>query len=267
MILIKVGGSAGIDYEAVCSDLASIIKSGQRAILVHGGSAETNVFSAKLGKPPRMVTSVSGYESRYTDRETLEIFEMVYCGKMNKSIVEKLQRHRINAVGLSGVDGRIWEGVRKSTITIVENGKRKVLRDDYTGRVERVNLDLVQLLLEHGYTPVLTPPAISYDGEAINVDGDRAVALMASTMKVEKLIILSNVPGLLQDVTDESSLIREIPFAEIERFAGFAHGRMKKKVLGAFEAIRGGVKEVIFADARIDKPITGALEGRGTVIH
>ena len=113
-----------------------------------------------------MVTSVSGYESRYTDRETLEIFEMVYCGKINKGIVEKMQKRGINAVGLSGVDGRIWEGIRKSAITIIEDGKRKVLRGDHTGRVERVNLDLIQLLLEHGYTPVLSPPAISYQGEA-----------------------------------------------------------------------------------------------------
>ena len=123
MIVIKVGGSLGIDYDAVCDDLASLIKSGQRAILVHGGSAETNLLSEKLGKPPRMVTSVSGYESRYTDRETLEIFEMVYCGKINKGIVERLQRLGINALGLSGIDGRIWEGIRKSTILIVENGE------------------------------------------------------------------------------------------------------------------------------------------------
>src|SRR3990172_10764582 len=172
MIVIKVGGSLGIDYDAVCDDLASLIKSGQRAILVHGGSAETNLVSEKLGKPPKMVTSVSGYESRYTDRETLEIFEMVYCGKMNKSIVEKLQRHGVNAVGLSGLDGRIWEGVRKAAITILEAGKRRVLRDDFTGKVEKVNLGLIHLLLTGGFTPVLTPPAISYEGEAINVDGD-----------------------------------------------------------------------------------------------
>lgn len=267
MIVVKVGGSLGIDYEAVCSDLASIVKAGRQAILVHGGSAETNRISEQLGKPPRMVTSVSGYESRYTDRETLEIFEMVYCGKMNKAIVEKLQRHGVNAVGLSGLDGRIWEGVRKATITILEAGKKKVLRDDFTGRVEKVNLGLIQLLLSGGFTPVLTPPAISYEGEAINVDGDRAAAILASALKVDKLIILSNVPGLLKDVQDEGSLIPDIPFERIEEFAAFAKGRMKKKVLGAVEAIREGVKEVVFADARRAQPITEALMGKGTVIH
>lgn len=267
VIVVKVGGSLGIDYDAVCSDLAAIVKAGQPAILVHGGSAETNRISEQLGKPPRMVTSVSGYESRYTDRETLEIFEMVYCGKMNKSIVEKLQRNGVNAVGLSGLDGRIWEGVRKATITILEAGKKKVLRDDFTGKVEKVNLGLVQLLLSGGFTPVLTPPAISYEGEAINVDGDRAAAILASALKVDKLIILSNVPGLLRDVQDEGSLIPDIPFERIEEFAAFAKGRMKKKVLGAVEAIREGVKEVVFADARKALPISEALLGRGTVIH
>jgi acetylglutamate/LysW-gamma-L-alpha-aminoadipate kinase len=192
---------------------------------------------------------------------------MVYCGKINKSIVERLQRHGVNAVGLSGLDGRIWEGVRKATITIVEAGKKKVLRDDFTGKVEKVNLNLLHLLLSGGFTPVLTPPAISYEGEAINVDGDRAAAMLASALKVDKLIILSNVPGLLRDVRDEASLISEVAFERIEEFASFAQGRMKKKVLGAVEAIRDGVKEVVFGDARRALPITEALSGRGTVIH
>jgi acetylglutamate/LysW-gamma-L-alpha-aminoadipate kinase len=267
MIVVKVGGGHGINYEAVCVDLASIIRGGQQAILVHGGSAETNLLSVKLGKPPRMVVSVSGYESRYTDRETLEIFEMVYCGKINKGIVEKLQRHGINAVGLSGLDGRLWEGARKSAITIVEEGKKRVLRDDLTGRVERVNVGLIELLLEHGYTPVLTPPAISFEGVAINVDGDRAAAVLASALKVDQLIILSNIPGLLRDVDDESSLIQEIRFEEIADYVQYAQGRMRKKVLGAVEAIREGVRQVIFADARIETPISLALTGKGTVIH
>lgn len=267
MIVIKVGGSVGINVDAVCDDLAQVIKSGQRIILIHGGSAETNLISEKLGRPPRMVTSVSGYESRYTDRETLEIFEMVYCGKVNKGIVERLQRRGINAVGLSGIDGRIWEGIRKSSITITEDGKKKVLHDDYTGRVERANLDLLHLLMENGYTPVLTPPAISYQGEAINVDGDRAAAVLASALRVDKLIILSNVPGLLRDLNNEASLIERISFSEIDSFIGYAQGRMKKKILGAVEAIQRGVKEVIFADARLQNPVSRAISGKGTIIH
>jgi len=267
MFVVKVGGGDGINLDAVCSDFAAVLKSGKQAVLVHGGSFETNQLSTKLGKPPKMVTSVSGYESRYTDRETLEIFEMVYCGKINKGIVEKLQRRGINAVGLSGMDGRIWEGVRKAAITVVENGKRKVLRDDYTGRVETVNLNLIRLLLDQGYTPVLTPPAISYEGEAINVDGDRAAAVLASALQAQQLIILSNVPGLLKDLEDESTLIPDIKLCELNQYVNYARGRMKKKLLGAVEAVREGVKRVVLADARIEQPITAALNGKGTVIH
>jgi acetylglutamate/LysW-gamma-L-alpha-aminoadipate kinase len=267
MIVVKVGGGKGIDLDAFCRDLAATIKSGAEIVLVHGGSHETNVLSEKLGKPPRFVTSISGVESRYTDRETLEIFTMVYIGKVNKYIVEQLQRHGVNAVGLSGVDGRLLEGARKPFIKVIENGVRKVLRDDFTGKVEKVNTHLVRLLRDNGYTPVIAPPAISYDGEAINVDGDRAAAVLAAALEAEKLVILSNVPGLLRDVNDETSLIREIRKDQIDRYADFAKGRMKKKVMGAAEALQEGVKEVVFADARVENAISRALEGEGTVIR
>jgi len=268
MIVVKVGGSKGIDLEAVTSDLAELHAAGQQIILVHGGSHETNLISEKLGHPPRFVTSVSGYESRYTDRETLEIFEMVYCGKINKSIVEMLQRKGANAIGLSGIDGRLLEGPRKDAIKIVDKeGRRRVLRDDFTGKVEKVNLDLLNLLLGAGYLLAITPPAISYAGEAINVDGDRAAAVVAAAVKADKLIILSNVPGLLRDVTDEASLITKVDKTFVEEIMKFAQGRFKKKVMGATEALHQGVKEVVFADARIAKPISAALEGKGTVIN
>ena len=191
---------------------------------------------------------------------------MVYCGKMNKGIVERLQRNGVNAVGLSGLDGRIWEGVRKATITIFEAGKKKVLRDDFTGKVEKVNLELIHVLLSAGFTPVLTPPAISYEGEAINVDGDRAAAMIACAIGAKQLIILSNVPGLLRQFPDESTLIPRISYGELEQALSFAEGRMKKKVLGASEAIAGGVEQVVFADARFPGAIRAAMNGQGTVI-
>ncbi len=224
------------------------------------------MLSERLGKPPRFVTSISGVESRYTDRETLEIFEMAYVGKVNKTIVEMLQRLGVNAVGLSGIDGRLLEGPRKDAIKIVENGKRKVLRDDYTGKVEKVNTDLIRLLLGAGYTPVITPPAISYESESINVDGDRAAAVIASALKAEKLVILSNVPGLLRDVNDPGSLVESIRKDQIECYGGYAQGRMKKKVMGAGEAMDQGVKEVVIGDSRVSAPISSALAGKGTVI-
>ena len=105
MIVVKVGGSEGIDLHKVCLDVASLVKDGQSLVLVHGGSHRTNVVAEQLGHPPQFVTSVSGYTSRRTDRETLRIFEMVYCGEVNKGIVEMLQAAGANAVGLSGLDG------------------------------------------------------------------------------------------------------------------------------------------------------------------
>ena len=266
MIVVKVGGSLGIDYDALCADVAALWKQGQKLIIVHGGSAETNRVAEALGHPPRFVTSPSGYTSRFTDRETLEIFEMVYCGKMNKGIVERLQKHGVNAVGLSGIDGRIFEGKHKDKVRSVENGKIKILRGDHTGTVENVNTDLLELLLGNGYLPVLTPPAVSFEGVAINVDGDRAAAALASSLKAEALLLLSNVPGLLREFPDESSLIQEIPADDVEAFMTFAEGRMKKKVLGAAEAVQGGVGKVIFGDARVAEPVQNALKGNGTVV-
>lgn len=267
MIVVKVGGSEGINYEAVAKDAAQLWKAGQRLILVHGGSSETNRVAEALGHPPQFLTHPGGLTSRLTDRKTLEIFEMVYCGLVNKRIVELLQREGVNAVGLSGLDGRVFEGRRKEAVKYVENGKIKIHRGDYTGSVERVNTTLLTLLLEAGYLPVLTPPAISYQGEAINTDGDTAAAMLATAFKAEALLLLSNVPGLLANFPDESSLIHEIPADRVSEYMGVAQGRMKKKVLGAVEAVQGGVGRVVFGDARTPNPISAALAGRGTVVR
>jgi acetylglutamate/LysW-gamma-L-alpha-aminoadipate kinase len=172
----------------------------------------------------------------------------------------------VNAIGLSGLDGRIWEGPRKDAIRVIRDGRRMVIRDDYTGRVERVNTNLLRALLDAGLLPVLTPPAASPAGEAINVDGDRAAAMTAVALGAESLVILSDVPGLLERFPDEGSLIRRIPTAETDRYLELAGGRMKKKVLGAAEALAGGVRRVVFADGRCSDPLQRALSGEGTVI-
>jgi len=267
VIVVKVGGSAGIDYDLFCDDIAQLVKAGERVVLIHGGSHETNVISEKLGKPPRILTSPQGYTSRYTDSETLDIFAMVYAGKMNTRIVERLQKRGVNAVGLSGIDGRLLEGQRKASVRAVIDGKQVLVRDDFTGKVEKVNDGLLRLLLDAGYTPVLTPPAVSTEGEAINVDGDRAAAMVAAALGARQLIILSNVPGLLRSFPNESTLIRDIRYADLEQALGFAEGRMKKKVLGAAEAIAAGVEQVVFGDARRARPIWNSMNGEGTVIH
>jgi acetylglutamate/LysW-gamma-L-alpha-aminoadipate kinase len=267
MLIVKIGGGTGTQLDPAVEDLTEILRGGTRLVLVHGASGETNLLAEKLGKPPHFVTSVSGIESRYTDRETLEIFEMAYCGKINKAVVESFQRRGVNAVGLSGLDGRIFEGKRKDTLTILEGSKRKVLRGDYTGKVERVNVGLVTLLLDHGYLPVLCPPAVSYQGEAVNVDGDTAAAELAAALKAAELVLLSNVAGLLRDLNDSASLVARIPAKAIDDFMPLAHGRMKRKLMAAAIALRGGVNRVVLGSANTEKPVSSALAGQGTVIQ
>ncbi|NNF44664.1 MAG: [LysW]-aminoadipate kinase [Phycisphaerales bacterium] len=266
MIVIKIGGGAEIDHEAILRDLKRQLDGGERAVVIHGANHEMKIISEQLGKPPRMITSVSGYESRYTDAETIEIFNMVYAGKVNTMLVALAHRLGINAVGLSGVDGGLLRGPRKKALKVVENGKRMIIRDDHSGRIEDVNVDLLRTLLDAGYTPLISPPALSDEGEPINVDGDRAAACIAAALGADRLIILSNVPGLLRDKDDESTLIDRVDRRRMDEFETFAEGRMKKKTMGAAEAIDQGVGEVIFADARIDDPIEHALRHEGTVI-
>ena len=267
MLVIKIGGGAGIDYDAIFSNVKRLLEAGERVVIVHGANEAMRIMSERLGHPPKMITSESGYESRYTDAETIDIFKMVYCGQINKRLVECGQKHGVNAVGLSGLDGRLIDGERKKALRIIENGKRRVIRDDRSGAIRSVNADLLQLLMDHGYLPLICPPAISEEHEAINVDGDRAAAMIAAALKADRLIILSNVPGLLRDKDDESTLIDRIDRRRMDEFESFAAGRMKKKTMGAAEAIDMGVREVIFADARVADPIDAALAGRGTTIQ
>lgn len=268
MIVVKIGGTNGVNFEAICADIAAHVQARQKLVVVHGGSGETNAISEQLGHTPQFVTSPSGFTSRYTDRATLEIFAMVTAGKINTLTVERLQKLGVNALGLSGVDGRLMVAKRKEAIRIIDpmTGKQRMLRDDYTGKIETVNSALLHMLVEAGYTPVIAPLAISPEGDALNVDADRAAAMVAGAVNAEQLIILSNVPGLLRQFPDESTLIPHIDKAEVEQSLEFAEGRMKKKVLGASEALQLGVAQVVFADGRVMNPVANALAGNGTVI-
>lgn len=266
MIVVKVGGAEGIGHAGVCDDAARLIAEGARLVLVHGGSHETNELATKLGHPPEFVVSPSGHTSRRTDARTIEIFQMACAGGLNKNIVRALQARGVNAIGLSGIDGGVWRGKRKAAIRIVEDGVTKILRDDYTGTVERVNAALLNQLLDAGYTPVLSPPGLSEDAEPINVDADRAAAQTAIGLGASQLVILSNVPGLLARFPDEGSLIQSLSVSELDWAIDLAGGRMKKKVLAAKEALEGGVGSVVLADARVASPIRSAMEGAGTCV-
>jgi acetylglutamate/LysW-gamma-L-alpha-aminoadipate kinase len=192
---------------------------------------------------------------------------MAVNGKINSLLTEQLQMLGVNALGLCGLDGRLMQATRKDSIQSIENGKRKIIRDDYTGKIETVNRDLLHLLLDAGYLPVIAPIAVSGKGEALNVDADRAAAMVASALKAETLILLTAVPGLMKNFPDESTLIRQLPQSQLSVASEAAQGRMKKKILGAEEALNGGVSRVVIADGRIEKPILSVLNGSGTVIQ
>jgi [amino group carrier protein]-L-2-aminoadipate 6-kinase len=265
MIVVKMGGAQGVNLAAVCQDVANLIGQGEAVVFVHGGSNETNELSEKLGLVPRFITTVTGFTSRYTNRQTLEIFAMA-TGKINLVLVEQLQKAGVNAIGLSGVDGRLLCAKRNDAIKIVENGKRLVVRDDFTGKIEQVNSDLIKSLLAAGMMPVIQPLAISEAGDALNVDADRAAAMIAGAIGASQLILLTNVPGLLKNFPDESTLITHIDRSAVDTALSIAEGRMKKKVLGAIEALDLGVEKIIFADGRVEHPLLGALAGMGTTI-
>ena len=264
--MVKIGGVEGLDYAAVCEDLASLVAGGRPVVVVHGGSAEASALGTALGRPPRWLTSPSGFRWRYTDRATLEVFAMATKGKVNTLLVERLQAVGVNALGLSGADGRLLLARRKETVQSVEDGKRRMVRDDFTGKVEQVNIELLHALLDAGITPVIAPLALSRENQLVNVDADRAAAEVAAALRAETLVLLTAAPGLLREFPDESSLIARLPRAQLEQALGLAQAGMKKKVLGASEALAGGVGRVIIADGRIDHPIAAALEGRGTTI-
>ncbi len=186
MYVLKLGGGAGITQEVFKRFAADLASREEQFVVVHGANAEFSRLSTALGQPPRMVTNEKGRVSRYTDRETMETMLMAYCGKVNKLLVATLQHAGVNAVGLSGIDGRLATGNRKPVIRGTEDGTKKVLRDDHAGSLKSVDTRLVTLLVEAGYLPVLTPPALDLDeGTPINVDGDRLSLELAMALGAE----------------------------------------------------------------------------------
>ena len=253
--VIKAGGSAGVDRDSV-ADLVADVSRSDEIVLVHGASAETDRLQAALGHPVETVISPSGHQSRRTDRTTLEIFAMAALGVENFLYTEKLQARGIDAFGLSGLSGRLLVAKRK-VVRAVQDGKTVLLRDDFTGTVEVVNVPLLLQFMGPGRVPIVAPLALSTENEAVNVDGDRVAARIAVAIEADALLILTNVPGLLRDVRDPSSLVPDVTLDEAERLAV---GRMKKKILAAREAIEGGVGEVVIRSATGDPRIR-------TVIH
>jgi len=256
MITIKIGGSV-VDnlHPTTISDIKKIVEQ-EGVVLVHGGGKEVTKVSKELGKEPKFVVSPGGIKSRYTDKETAEIFTMVMSGKINKTIVCMLQKNGINAIGLSGIDGKIIQAERKKKLLIVnEKGRKQAIDGGYTGKITNVNASLLKLLLEQGYTPVISPIAISEEFDFLNVDGDRAAAYVAGKIQSDKVLFLTNVDGLLMDEKLVNSLTLDEAKAIIPKI-GFG---MEKKILAATEALDMGVKEALIANGQRENPISAAI--------
>jgi acetylglutamate/LysW-gamma-L-alpha-aminoadipate kinase len=270
VIVIKIGGGAAIgegEFRNFAADLKELLDAGRSAIVVHGANAAFSQLSRQLDLPPVMVTSSSGRISRYTDSATMDAMLMTYCGKVNKTIVGIMQAAGVDAVGLSGLDGAIASGRRKPMLRGTVGGKARVFRDDHAGTIARVDVRLVRLLLDNGYVPVLTPPALGEEGVPINVDGDKLALALAAEFGAEALLFFSDTPGLLRDIGDEASLVQEIEAASPDAALAAASGRMVVKVEAALAAIERGVGEVVFSDARAEQPVSRALRGEGTVVR
>ncbi len=257
MIVIKIGGSV-VDglHESTMPDLKDVV-SHDKVILVHGGGKEVTSIAEKLGKQQKFVVSPGGIRSRYTDKETAEIYTMVMSGKINKEIVLMLQKNSINAVGLSGVDGAIIKAERKKKLVIIDERGRKVAIDGgYTGKITTVNSSLLHSVTDSGYVPVVSPVALSEEFDLLNVDGDRAAAYVAGSVKADRVIFMTNVNGLMMD----NKLVTRLSVSEAKKILPKIGFGMEKKVLACTEAVGMGVKEAIIASGQVSNPISSALK-------
>ncbi|MCB9459338.1 MAG: [LysW]-aminoadipate kinase [Anaerolineaceae bacterium] len=262
ILVVKLGGGEGLDLTAACADLAEIALT-RPLVIVHGVSGMMARMSAERGLPVETLISPSGHSSRYTPPATRDLFVEASTA-VNRQIVTELRQHGIYAVGLT--DTVPVQGTRKDAIRAVVNGRIRVVRDDYSGSIDSVNASCIWEALTVGRVAVVPPLADSADG-LLNIDGDRAAAAVAAELGASDLVILSNVPGLMRDHTDASTVIGEVQGNQIERVMDYAQGRMKRKVLGAQEALTGGVERVIIGDGRTSNPVTNALNGSGTVFR
>ena len=281
MLLIKIGGGASINLEGIASDLA---EAQSPFVIVHGANALRDELGRRLGIEKRVLTSVSGYASVYSDASALDLILMAYAGLRNKRIVELLQQRGVNAIGLTGLDGALVRGRRNRGIRVREGGKTLIKRD-LSGKPAEVNVGLLRLLLENGLAPVLTVPILDERGSAINSENDDIVVVLHEALRAERVIQLIEAPGFLEDENDPASLVPRMSRAEVLRREALVTGRMKRKMLalsrlvgtggsgesggtgGSGESGGTGGTPVVIGDGRVAHPVRDALAGRGTVIE
>jgi len=265
-VVVKIGGAKAVDPTGAVADIAGLVASGEPVVVVHGGSTAVDDLLDRLGIDPTYVETPNGVVGRFTDAATMEAFTMA-MGKVNTDLVAAFREAGVDAVGLSGVDGGLVTGPRKSAVRVVEDGKKKIKRGDHSGKIESVNAELLGTLLEDGYVPVTGPPMLADDGTAVNTDADRAAAAVAGALGAT-LVVLTDVAGVYADPDDPSTLIDSVTTpAEYDALTDAAEGFMTKKVMAATEALETGASEVVVADANADAPVTGALGTGGTHIH
>jgi acetylglutamate/LysW-gamma-L-alpha-aminoadipate kinase len=266
LLVVKLGGSTleeGVSEEFV-QDVKKVTGN-HKLVIVHGGGAKVTEIATKLGKEQKFVVSPEGFRSRYTDRETVEIYTMVMAGKINKDMVIALQRHSVNAVGLSGLDGSLAKAERKKQLVIVdERGRKRIIEGGYTGKISKINADLINLLVENGYTPVIAPVAVGSEGEPLNTDGDRMAANIAGALKADMLILLTDVKGVELD----GKLVPKMDLLEAkDALPRIGHG-MITKIYAAIEAIENGVRKVAISPGLEPSSISLSIENKcGTVIE
>ena len=257
-VVVKYGGNAMTSdtlKEQVMEDLVLLRLVGVRVVLVHGGGPDVSEMMTKLGKKPEFVDGL-----RVTDRETVDIVQMVLAGKINKTLVNLLEMKGGHAIGLSGMDGRMIEAKQKDT------------RLGYVGEITSVNIAPVEDLIERGYIPVVSTLGCDGEGNTYNINGDTAAAAIAGAIGAERLIMMTDIAGILYDRNDPATLIPEITVAEAEtlRKEGIVSGGMIPKVECCIDAIRRGVKKVIIMDGRVPHSILMELltdEGAGTLVR
>ncbi len=260
--ILKIGGGASINHTGIVADLAELATP---CVVVAGANAMRDDLAERLGTPTRTLTSVSGYTSVFSDTQAIDVILMSYAGLRNRRLVELCQRHGVNAVGLTGLDGRLVEGQRNRGIRVREGGKTLITRD-FSGKPRRVNTALLRLLLDHGYTPVLSIPILDEQGHAINSENDDIVMVLQESLHAPRIIHLIEAPGFLADRDDPDSRVPHLTRDELARREREVEGRMRRKLLALTRLLDAGATEVIISDGRVEHPIHDALAGKGTRI-
>ncbi len=261
--VLKVGGASGNDRLPAARDLAARTRGGERWVLVHGASGAADALCRERGREPRYVTGPGGFRSRYVGPEERSLFEEAARGE-SRAWAELLASLGVRGVPVPPETG-VLRGERKEAIVGVEGGRRRILRDNWSGRIASVDPAPLRAILARGDLPVLPPLATDpASGLALDVDGDRLAAAVAAALGAGRLLILSNVPGILADPSRPESLIPEGGPEDWEPLERAARGNMRRKVLACREALEGGVTLAVVADGRIAGPVGSALSGGGT---